>query len=127
MRRPKPFHLSVAAVIVLGLAVVVVAALGSVRWALALGGLSLSALAVLLFLLDRRVHGGMHQVRKSAERARRSADNAKSTAHRALQELRRVETLVDATQRRIVSSLEAARVEAAERHRSAVGRSQREG
>jgi len=127
MRRLKPFHLSVAVVTMLGLAIAIVAALGSVRWALALGGLGLSALAVLLFLLERRVHGGVRQARRSAEHARRTAHQAKSTAHRALQVLRRVETLVDATQRRIVSSLEAARVEAAERHRSAVVRSQREG
>ena len=111
MRRVNPFQISVATVVALGLAVAVAAALGSTRWAIALGGVALAAMAVALLLLER-------STQKSARQTRRSVDQGTRVANRVLGDVRRVETLVDAMQRRLVASVESARIEAADRHRN---------
>lgn len=108
--RNGPLYIIVSAVVVLGLAIAVTAALGSVSWAIALGGIGLALLALLLLFVDRRSQASVLQTRQSADRARQSAN-------RVAADVRRVESLVDSMQRRLVASLESARVEAATRHR----------
>lgn len=112
MRSSGLFHITVAAVALLGLGAAVAAVLGSIDWAIACGGLAVAALALVLVSLDRRTQAAAQMTRQSADRARQAAGRVSA-------DVRRVETLVDAMQRRLVASMESARVEAATRHREA--------
>jgi membrane protein implicated in regulation of membrane protease activity len=111
MQKATSFSVSIVLTMVLGLAAAVVAALGITSWAIALGGLGLAALAASILLLERRI-------RATARQTRRSADQTRSAVNRIAGTVGRLEALVDATQRRVVASVESARVEAAERHRA---------
>ena len=113
MRTSSLFYAAVAVVAALGLASAIAAALGSVNWALTLGGVGVAGIALLFVLLDRRSQSVAQVTRSSADRARQAAVRLSA-------DVRRVETLVDATQRRLVASLESARVEAADRHRETI-------
>ncbi|MGP3535461.1 hypothetical protein ACTU3I_11755 [Microbacterium sp. RD1] len=98
--------LVVSVVVALGLGAATAAALGAIALAIALLGVGLAAMAVLLLILERRTQAAAGQTRRSVNRM--------------TDQVQRIETLVDAMQRRVVASVESARVEAAERHRASV-------
>ncbi|MGK3953414.1 hypothetical protein ACLKM7_13965 [Microbacterium sp. I2] len=112
MRKVGTFHMLVAIVVVLGLGSTIAAVLGATALAISLVGFGLAVTAVLLWSMDRRARAAASQIRRSVDQATRQSTN------RIVGEVQRVETLVDAMQRRVVASVESARVEAADRHRA---------
>lgn len=111
LRKIARFHLVALATAALGLVVAVVALLGHVEWALALIGLTLSLLTVLVVVGQRRTIG---VIRKTAKQARAVAPSRSPDIDR--QALTDLTVQIDAMQRRVVASIDAARLEAADRH-----------
>jgi hypothetical protein len=114
MRRISTFHLIAAVVVVLGVGSAVAAGLGATALGISLVGLALTGVAGLLVLIERRANAAARQTLRSTEHATRQSTG------RILSEVQRVEKLVDAMQRRVVTSVESARIEAAERHRASI-------
>lgn len=120
MRRPSVFSLLIAALLLVGVAMAIVAAVEG-SGALVLAGVGLALLAGVAYLGDRR----SQQTRKSLElRLQRGFDAARQDLTEVAsgqnlaeltERLDRLDLRVDETQRRLVAATDAARLEAAER------------
>ncbi|MGI5188017.1 hypothetical protein ACQEVI_07720 [Promicromonospora sp. CA-289599] len=120
MRRPSVFALVVAALVLVGVAAAVAAAVeGSV--ALVLTGVGLALLAAAAYLMDRRSRAGRRSLELRLERGFEGVrhDLAEVASRQELAEfterLDRLDARLDRAQRRLVAATDAARLEAAER------------
>ena len=120
MRRPSVFNLVIAALVLVGVAAAVAAAVeGSV--ALVLTGLGLALLAAAAYLTDRRSRAGRRSLelllKQGFEGVRQELTEvaAREDLAEVTERLDRLDARLEKAQRRLVAASDAARLEAAER------------
>lgn len=115
MQRLSVLKLAVVLLLVVGVGVVV-SAIGEGSVALALVGVGIAIQAVLFYLVDRRARAVQKAVVKQvADRLARAEEAAAEKQTLTTEQLDRIGVRMDTMQRRLVASIDSARLEASQR------------